>query len=1164
MATKFNDKQLQAIESKNQEILVAAGAGSGKSTVLVERLIRKIKAGTNIDEFLIVTFTNLAAREMTEKLRESLNDALIENPDSPHLQQQLYKIPYANISTFHGFCNKVLKRYYYLVDLDVNMQLMDDMEAVMLRAEVLDEFMNIMYEDESFRLLVDVFGTDRSDAPLGDLLIKIYEIARANPDMESWLSGLEMLHQISGTSVDGWKFYDQMKDLIYPLLDAAANHVVSASDLALAAQMTDVAHKYVEMSAKDLAVIAEVRASLERGTYDEVRNTLQHTKLANFPTLSKKMKENWDEQLHNEAKDSRNKFKAILDTLAKDFFAYTNKSHLLHFSRAAEIVTTLARMVILFHESFSAEKRTLSKLDFSDLERLTLKILTENDEILQEIAADFKEIMIDEYQDTNAMQEGIIKLITEAANVPLFMVGDVKQSIYRFRLADPTIFQSKYAEYKLIDTAGEKIDLMQNYRSSCDVIDATNYLFKRIMDVEVGEIAYDQDAELKLGIEEENYDFNKPELHIIDKESVVGDDMEKSLLHDAQFEAHFVAQQIRKMIDTPEELWDRSAKTSRQVEYNDIVILLRSMTAAVDFYEILSSYNIPVSTETPGNLLEETEIITILCVLRTIDNPYQDIPLVAIMRSPLFFFTEPELAEIRIKTPADSFYESVKAFERVAEESDLLLKIADFLAKLMKWRYRSKNTSIAGLLRMIYEETSYYEFVLGITGGNLRRANLDLLETVAENYETRTTNGIYGFLRYLDHLQALGKQIPKAKLATGEEGVKIMTIHKSKGLEFPIVFIANIQKQFNTQDEIGNYVIHKKLGVGVQYIDPVLRLKQKTLVNTFLAKKMRNEMLAEEMRLLYVALTRAKSKLMLTGVMKDEETIIKLAAMDVKPTYARLSSKRYIDWILPVISEKATDNPWQWKIVPEIDIVSVTAQPTACDKSTIPREVDFDEIFARTYQLEELTTITAKQTVTQRKIEETVPLYKGIPEPIETVAYDRPSFIQALPKATEIGTAFHQFMQHLPVQAGHTMERLLSLKDDLVARNIIRNQLAAKVNLEDIYRFTQDDIYGKLLTAKKIHKELPFTMLFDAGAVAKAKAMLQGVVDLLAEFEKEIWIVDYKTDKVGNFALDEPMLRRRYNIQMKYYLQAIRDIYPDKPVMAQVYFMRAGRVITYN
>lgn len=1161
MATKFNHAQLQAIASRNKEILVSAGAGSGKSTVLVERLMQKIiQEKINVDQFLIVTFTNLAAREMVEKLRENLNVALAKDPHSLHLQQQLYKIPYANISTFHGFCNKILGRYYYLVDMDVNMQLMDEIEAVMLRADTLDAFMNEMYEDADLKLLVDVFGSDRSDEALADLLIKIYEIARANPDMQDWLAGLVGLYQIEGDRIDDWAFYSHVLALVPPFLDAAANFILEAHDAAIAAEMTDVPHGYVEMSKQDLVVINALRTSLETGTYDEMRNILMQTKLANFPTLSKKMKEHWDEAWHHKAKDLRNKFKSMLDTLRNDFFTYSNESHVLHFERGALLVDALARIVRLFHERFSAEKLALSKLDFSDLERLTLKMLTKNPEVLREIAADFNEIMIDEYQDTNDMQERIVKLISDSINVPMFMVGDVKQSIYRFRLAEPSIFQGKYAAYKSDEHPGLKIDLMQNYRSSRDVIDATNYLFSSIMDEAVGETAYDEDATLKLGIDEPHDPFNVSELHLIDKSTIgeAGPDMAQ--LSDAQLEAHHVAQQIKELVD--KKLYVRGVG-HRKVSYSDIVILMRSMTAATVFYDILYAYGIPASTEQPGDLLTETEVVTVLSLLRIIDNPYQDIPLVATMRSPLFFFNENELAQIRTCNKASSFYESVKTFATTLPATALHLKVQKFLLSIQDWRYESRFSTVATLLRKIYEQTSYYDFVQGMTGGKLRRANLDLLEEIAEDYEFRTTKGLYGFLHYIDQVHKLGKSIPKAKPEThAGESVKIMTIHKSKGLEFSIVFVTSLQKKFNIQDEIGDYVLHKNYGLGVQYINPELRLKQKTIVTSMLATTIHHEMLSEEMRLLYVALTRAKSKLILTGVMKDHEAIIKLADTDIAPTHARLAANRYLDWVLPVVADDNTTNPWQWQIITEIDAFTIDGQNqlvlTQC-----PPSIDFEAVFKQTYAHKELTGILAKQSVSQKKLDETVPMFKGIPESFKDNAYDQPSFIADDTRATEVGTAFHQFMQHLPVQDGHTLASITSLKDTLVVRGIIKAQLADKINLKDIYFFTKSYVYQQVINAHKIQKELPFTMLIPVEA-AQAKVMLQGVVDLLAEFEDEVWIVDYKTDCVKDFDLQESQLRARYDIQMKYYLQAMRDIYAHKKVVAYVYFMRVNKLIAYE
>lgn len=1161
MATKFNDEQLLAIAARNDNILVAAGAGSGKSTVLVERLMRKIiDEKIEIDQFLIVTFTNLAAREMANKLRESLNDALAKTPDSQHLQNQILKLPYADISTFHGYCNKILQRYYYVIEMDADMQLMDDLEAVLLRQEALESFFEDMYEDADFRMLVAMFGTDRSDEPLAELMMKIYEIARANPDMNSWLAAFGKLYEIDET-LDDWFFYDQLKQLSLIQLAAAKNYLKTAQELAIAAQMDEVTHDYLALATADYELITLLEQALATGSYEEVRTILLQTKPANFPRIKKK---HWDEALHKQANDSRKEFLGILDTLAQDYFAYSNQSHVLHFSHSRVVVSALARVVNLFHDYYLAIKKDLSKLDFADLEQLTLAILQKNPDILTEVAADFNEIMIDEYQDTNEMQEKIVQMIASVKQIPCFMVGDVKQSIYRFRLAEPAIFQAKYANFQAVNN-NLKIDLMKNYRSSRDVIDATNYLFAQIMDEAAGEIEYDAAAELKLGVDEADFTFNKPEVWLLDKVTIGDVDPARKLETDAELEAHFIAEKIVKLTGNSL-VFDRKKAQERPVKYDDIVILLRNMAAATTFYEILTSYEIPVTIETAGNLLTETEIVTIVSALRVIDNPEQDIPLVAVMRSPLFFFTEPELATIRVASERGiSFYESVKAFCITADDKDLQQRVKAFCLQLNNWRYLAKNLSLAGLLQKIYEATGYYEFVLGIRGGALRRANLDLLVNVADNYQARTTQGVDGFLNYLDQLDRYERSIPKAKLPTSSAGVKIMTIHKSKGLEFSVVFVSQLQKKFNTKDEIGNYVIHKNYGLGLQYIDPVLRLKQKTLPTIMLAKKLHYEMLAEEMRLLYVALTRAKSKLILTGVLKDRDTIDNLLTRDIKPVHARLAATRYLDWILPAVGGVDAKNPWQVEVA-TLKSANATGEKFASLVEKKAPVIDFDAVYAREYPLGELTTITAKQSVTQRKIEETVPLYRGIPEAFATPAYDLPTFMTSATKATAIGTAFHQFMQHLPITAGHTKMSLTTLKDDLVKRHIIRQDLVTKINLGSVLQFTQSALFQRMLDAKSLHKELPFTMMFAAGTVEpkKAKALLQGVVDLLVEFEEEVWIVDYKTDQVTDFAAEMMMLRQRYEIQMKYYLQAIRDIFPRKRVVAQVYFMRVSEVIEYE
>jgi len=1174
MAPRFNPTQELAIEAKNDNILIAAGAGSGKSTVLVERLMRKILAKeANVDEFLIVTFTNLAAKEMLEKLRKALNQKLSDTTEkslNDHLQQQLYKLPYANVSTFHGFCTKVINRYYYLVGLDATTSIIDELESTLLLSESLENFMDTHYEDADFKFLSDIFGADRSDIKFKTLFTTLYKKAIEKPDMTNWLTSLARLYQIKDHQIEGWAYYGDMQKLVMEMLESARSHLKVAQK---AAEQSYYEHGYLGKYEQDLSLIDAV----ENGkNYDEIRNLLMTTDMGKFPARNTKIaKAHWEQEAHDASKEAWEMAKKTLETLRDKFFAYTLESHQIHFAHGSRVVQIFKKYINLFHEQFTEEKRILSKVDFSDLERLTLRIITENKDVLTEISTNFKEIMIDEYQDTNPMQEVIVRLIAEVnpeAHVPVFMVGDIKQAIYRFRGADPSIFKGKYDTFedacedtRETNAKNCKIDLMKNYRSSHEVIEATNHIFRNIMNETVGKIDYNKAAELELGKSgDENPSFNKPMFYVINEAEVIGEEKDPELKK-AKIEAHFIGQKIRTMIDEKEEVWDTEKKSKRPVTASDMVLLLRSMTNAATFYKILKDiYQIPVFIETTGSLLEEIEILTIRSMLQTIDNPHQDIPLVASLRSPLFAFTEQDLATIRIHQKGVSFYESLKSYNQPGTNENLKTKVSTFLTRLNKWRLAAKKLTISEILQMIYEETGYYFFILGLDGGETKQANLDLFIQIASDYEQRTFKGIYGFLRHLDYLESLEKELPTAKVPTTDPGLKIMTIHKSKGLEFPVVFIASLNREFDRRDESGDCIIHKDYGLGLRYIDPVLRLKQKTLPARLLSAKIHEEMLAEEMRLLYVALTRAESKLILTGVAKDGKSINKLKEIDITTDQAKQAASSFTDWVLPVVVMEDERNIWGLEIIDNVEIKDKPNQLETLEKNEkAPIDIDFEKAFAKTHRRAELTEILAKQSVTQRKIEETVPLYKGIAEKILTPAYDRPSFM-ADTKATEIGTAFHQFMQHLPVEVGHTLESLENLQMELVERNIIKEKLARRIDLKSIVNFTKSDLYLQLLEAKNIQKELPFTMLFDARKNEHAKALLQGIIDLLAEFETEVWIVDYKTDKVRDFNIQEAELRRRYDIQIKYYLQAMKDIYPDKKIVAKVYFMNAGAFIDYS
>lgn len=1197
MAMTFNDKQKEAIHARNENVLIAAGAGSGKSTVLVERLMRKMLNKTDaaaIDEFLIVTFTNLAAQEMLTKIRKALNEALKagqsefgELYDTHHLNTQIYQLSYAHISTFHGFCMAMIQRYYYLLDLDANVSIMDERESQLLLSEILDDFMIDMYEEEEFQFLSDVFAADRNDNKLKTILVDIYKMAIQKPDMYHWLHHLGNMYHITGEKIDDWFYYDHIKNIVQTSLDAAENHVIDALKFAKKSSST---HGYIDMYEQDVSMINSLRQMLETGSYNDVRHLLQHTQLLPFPRKKKGLDE-VESEAHEYAKNMRTKYVKLLfgdgktEGIKQKFYAYTHESHKVHFAHGARVAKSLAYYITKLDDIFLAAKKKASKVDFSDLERLMLEMILANPDVLCEIADGFVEIMIDEYQDTNPMQEEIIRLLSTKGrkHIPVFMVGDVKQSIYRFRGAEPTIFRDKYdgfeygKENSVTEPANRKIDLMDNYRSSRHVISATNYLFDLIMRKDVATIEYDDAARLKCGkMGDDNEKFNKPELYVINSEMINEanyDENQTENPENIELEAHFLAQKMRQMVEEKQEVWDSKLKANRVVTYSDMVVLLRTMVPSAHIYRILKLYKIPVSIETTGSLLEEIEVGVLSAALEVIDNPYQDIPLAAVMKSPLFFFTERELAQIVIHKKGKTFYEAVKSYEQAGDDTLLKAKITTFLGKLNHWRYLEKSASLSQLMEQICEETGYYYFVLGQKEGESRRAQLDLFIENAAAYEKNTLKGLYGFLRYLAYLKKQDITLPAAQLPSTEAGVKIMTIHKSKGLEFPVVFLANLTRKFNTQDEKGDCLLHKQDGLGIRYIDPLIRLKQKTLPERLIVHNMHQEMLAEEMRLLYVALTRSESKLIASGVMKTKKSIEEKMATDIKPAFVRAAANSFMDWMLPAVSRDGKENPWELTVVDNLDLeafktikslINLKAKTNTLDEHAIEKQL------LRVYSLEELSQMTSKQSVTQRKIAEDLPAYKGIPEKFEAPVYDRPSFVKTDVLATELGTGLHQFMQHLEVSEGYTLAALEARRSELVRDFIIDETVALKLDLPGILKFTQSALYQSLIMSAKngkIQKELPFTMLFQDGIHDQSLAMLQGVIDLLAEVNDEIWIVDYKTDKIVNFTGQKAELRKRYLIQMKYYLQAVRDIYPhvaSEKIVAKVYFMHAADHLTYS
>lgn len=1188
----WNDEQWQAIYEKGHDLLISAGAGSGKTAVLVERIIQKILIDQiQVDELLVLTFTEAAAAEMKQRIRSRIEQELGTQPDNLLLSAQLNKISSANISTFHAFCNKLIRRYYYLLQLDPVFKIADDIEVGILQDDVIESLFDDLAEadDEEFLRLTDIFNSDRDDEALKVMLLKVYELARSNPNMINWLMNLSSLYEWDGQDLKSWCYYDEIKKLMLPSIEEALVDLEKARQFAIDSEMMGTPHKYpTDVYPEDLAYVTRLKES-HQSSYDELRQAFKNTKLSTFPRLNKKQ---FDEVAHGQSKDARDLFKKRLTKLEEKYFVYSNETHARHFSESIETVNALSHLVLKFHERFTKAKRERQLLDFSDLEWNTLALLVEDDqptEVAVDIYQQFKEIMIDEYQDTNSMQECIISSIAKVKNpeIPIFMVGDVKQSIYRFRLAEPSIFQGKYQRFAKDQTVGNKIDLMKNYRSHQQVIDATNFIFKQLMDEPVGEIEYDEAAMLKLGVDQEVNDaFNQSEIHLLDKKQF--EEEGDTDLNAIEIEAHHIARLILQWIASDQQIYDRKKGVHRSITYQDIVILMRSLSSVAIFQDVFRLYQIPLFTEQTTDLFDSIEIINLISCLKVIDNPYQDIPLVGLMRSPMFFFTERELSLIKVATKAQSFYELVRYYQAYGEDEGLKEKVTAFVQTIERWRFQSKTTSLSQLITRIYEQTLYYEFVLGLPHGYLRKANLDVFVDKARIYESSTKKGLYGFINYIDRMQALGKHFGKAKTVTANENVvRIMSIHKSKGLEFPIVFLSQIHKKFNEQDEKGNYLVHKKYGVAVKYIDPVLRLKQKTIVQNVVGSMIHKEMLAEEMRLLYVAMTRAKSKLIFTGVFDTDK---KLASMSevikesqwMLPSSHRLNAKNYADWIIPaVLKHKDSkeivqtycdrqayllddESSWQLRVITEHE--QLQEQSSKSEQQTMdPPKLDFEKIFYQTYEYQPLVEINAKQSVSQRKEEESTPIFKGIPEVKPQVAYDRPSFMKENQvSGPEAGTALHQFMQHLPLSLNHTTESLQELKERIIEKEMMTEAMANKINFEQVLAFTKTPLYETITKANMVKKEVPFMTLVKIADHEQSQILLQGVIDLLAEFDDEVFIIDYKTDYVFNFESQYNELKERYAVQMKYYSKAIKEIYPTKKVSCYVYFLKVQQYIIYE
>jgi ATP-dependent helicase/nuclease subunit A len=1232
---KWTEEQEKAIYTAGTDILVAAAAGSGKTAVLVERIIQKLlnqDAPINIDELLVVTFTNAAAQEMRNRVGAALESALKEHPSSTHLKKQLSLLPRAQISTLHSFCMDVVRKYSYQLDIDPHFRIADAVEADLIRQDALEEMFEEWYgkegeEQEKFFAVVDRFSSDRSDMDMEELILKLYDFAMQNPNPAKWLKSMTNMYLMDkDTPEEKIVWLKLVKEDILYSLDAFYHKAERALQIT---KEPDGPDKYADALVNDLEKFQEAKAMMNR-SWEEIITYFREN--STFQTLGRQS--DCDEEKKKKVQKIRDDYKKKWKAMVEKWFSRSLSAYLEDLRKLHPVMEMLAELVLEFHQRFQAKKKERALCDFTDLEHFCLEILSDSMDseeiapsaVALEFQKQFKEILVDEYQDTNIVQETILKLLTSSEDAGnLFMVGDVKQSIYRFRHADPSLFIEKYKRFAQADNENVRIDLSRNFRSRKEVLAATNYIFRQIMDEAVGEIDYDKDAELIYSntiYDELVTNDTASELLLIHSSELENgqEDGEEDFrdLQKAQLEARAYAQKIKEWIGDeerkPYQVIDKKTNTLRNVQYRDIVILLRSMNWAPTIVEELKNQGIPVYAELSSGYFEAIEVQIMISLLKIIDNPLQDIPLASVLRSPIVGLDEEALAQIRTKAPRSSYYEAVKEFIK-QEDNDIAKTLADFIKHLKNWRIKARQGSLSELIWQIYGETGYYDFVGGIPGGKQRQANLRALYDRARSYETTSFRGLFRFLRFIERLEERKDDLGVARaLGEQEDVVRIMTIHSSKGLEFPFVIVGAMDKKFNDSDLKGKYLLHKEYGIGMKYIDPDKRIMYDTLPFNALKIALKQDLIAEEMRILYVALTRAKEKLVMVGCISDLEK--RLDAWQIiadheewmLPAYFRMESATYLNWVgasilrhhlgeplrlqplKGTIPDVIKDDESKWSITIHhasefSNPATVTKERSSAleesmfkwkpikDKGPFYEEVSRRLMYQYPYQKPAFH--RAKQTVTELKRQrERKDEFSedALNKPFRSPIVKRPRFLQEEHQltATERGSAMHTVMQHLPLNCFLEIDEMKEEVERMVEQELLTKEEAEVIDYAAIHAFFQTKLGKKLLESEEVIREVPFSLGLPANEVypdwdeqTEEKVLLQGVIDCLIPEEDGFILLDYKTDHIPfnvNTNLEEDLLQR-YQVQLFLYSRAVEDVW-NKPVKAAyLYFFDKALLI---
>ena len=1185
--SKWTKEQSEVISHRKGNLLVSAAAGSGKTAVLVEHVIDCLldkEHPISLSSVVLMTFTEAAASEMKERIKARLKEAFLENRD-PHIEREIAELPNANISTIDAFCKRLIEENYTSLGIEPNFRIGEKNELALLKEDIVEELLEEEYgkKEESFLSFVDRYSTGKQDKGIQEIIVKLYYLAVASPFPEKYLKAL------SENSSSAWKNY---------LLESIRKRVEEAIEMLREAILICTEEggpsEYLATVEEDYQSLLRVKAGAI------LRRTIEEIQAISFSRIK-----NSKAERKEEVKGRRNAVKALVQKWQKSYILIPEEIEEKAETEGKTLLQEAIRLTLLFYARYQKEKLERNLLDFSDLEHFALKLLyTEKDGELRfstladELAQEYTEILVDEYQDSNMVQEYLVSALSKErfSEGNVFQVGDVKQSIYRFRMARPELFLRKY-----YDESYPKIFLQKNFRSLKGVIDAVNACFFRIMKKELGGIEYDRDSSLFQGREEKEETDSKTELLLLEKEEKKGEQtgeekakgkkeenseekrgeagLEKE--SDLQLECRMIASRVREL-------------HKKNIQYKDMVILLRSpKKVAKEMVDIFSEEGIPSFAVSSDGYYSQVEVETILAMLSVIDNPKQDIPLAAVLHSPMFHFTDEELCSLKLAygsltealcISAEAISDGNFSSENQCSEKenalqvqlplgkDLCKKWMDFCTKLERYRKFSRNLRVHELLTLLYEETSYYLYASALPMGEKRRANLDQLIEDALQFEKGSFSGLFNFIRYIEKAKQKEYDEGEANIySENDDLLRIMSIHQSKGLQFKVVFLSSLQKNFNKQDLRESILLDEELGMASPYLDQETRIKYPSLQLSAIKEKMEEENQAEELRLLYVAMTRAEEKLIMTGVVKNLASYMEKHPVneDIKIEDIR-GAKSYLDFIMLAFSRSFTEsleNPLVKLCTFTREALSEKKEEEEGEKFSVrdalysylaenhektEEEEEWDKDFSYRYDHEESTHLYPKYAVSLLKKQaieavkeqgdkegETGGESKGLSEAEKSgkngQVHERNAEKREKGLGAKIGDSFHHALALFDYNKG--LEQLPA---------ILGEEELSLLNKEQFQTFLSSSLgecFKKAFQEKRLFREmhfmraLPFRALFP-DRKEEDEVLLQGIVDAFIVEDDGIILVDYKTDRVKR----EEELRERYRKQIMLYSDALEAI----------------------